>query len=540
MNSNNTIYDYIVIGSGFGGAVSAMRLSEKGYSVAVLEMGRKWENKDFPKSNWSIHKFLWLPAIKFLGIQKLDFFKEVFILSGTGVGGGSLVYANTHMVPPDTFFENVTWNKFNNWKEKLLPFYETAKFMLGTVNYKNYAQEDFILKEIAKEYNRESSFNGVNVGVYFGDNAIEKDPYFNGLGPARSGCTLCANCMVGCRYNAKNTLDKNYLYFAEKFGAIIFPETRVTKIEFINNEYYIHTEKTAAYFFKQRKVFKSKGIVVSAGVLGTLNLLLKQRNIHNTLPNLSNKLGENVRTNSESICGVGDTEKKLNNGIAITSVFNPDEHTHIEVVKYGNGSGLMGFLGGMAVGNASSKLQRTLKWLILMLKNPIKAIKILLNYRFPENGIILLVMQTIDNKMKLKLKKRWFGTILSFDNSSGNSKVPAYIDSGQKVMYKYAEKAKGTPMNAITEILFNMSTTAHIIGGCPMGENENEGVVNSEFKVFGYNNFYILDGSIIPCNLGVNPSLTITALSEYAMSKIPEKENNKNIPLKQQLENCLK
>jgi len=536
MQNTADTFDYIVIGSGFGGSVSAMRLSEKGYKVAVLEMGKRWRTEDFPKTNWLVHKFLWFPKLKFLGIQKLDFFKEVFILSGAGVGGGSLVYANTHMIPSDAFFENKAWSNFNSWKNVLMPYYDLAKRMLGTVNYTNFDKEDFLLKEIAKDYNKEDSFHGVNVGVYFGDTEMEKDPYFGGLGPMRKGCNHCANCMVGCRYHAKNTLDKNYLYFAEKWGTKIFSETKVCKIEYVNEEYIVHTENTSAWFFKNKRSFRAKGIVVSAGVLGTLDLLLKQKYIHKTLPNLSEKLGENVRTNSESICGVGDTAEKLNNGIAITSVFNPDEDTHVEVVKYGNGSGMMGLLGSLAVGNAATNWQRTLQWIWALISHPIKGIKIISNYKFPQHGIILLVMQTIENKMRLKLKKKLFGHTLSFDNSSQSGKVPAYIDSGQKVMYDYAKKAKGIPMNAITEIMFNMSTTAHIIGGCPMGNNVEDGVVDKHFSAFGYKNFYILDGSIIPCNLGVNPSLSITALSEYAMSNIAEKVNNTIVPLEKQIE----
>lgn len=529
------VFDYIVIGSGFGGSVSAMRLSEKGYKVAVVEMGKRWKADDFPKSNWNIRKFLWLPLLKCFGIQKLDFFRDVFILSGAGVGGGSLVYANTHMVPPDAFFQNNAWSHIKNWKDELMPFYDLAKFMLGTVTNRNFHREDKILQDIAREMNKENSFAGVNVGVYFGDMNIAKDPYFNGLGPERKGCVACANCMVGCKYNAKNTLDKNYLFFAEKFGAKVIAETKVTKIEWENNVYTIHTEQSTNWFFKNKKSIKSKGVVFSAGVLGTMDLLLKQKFHHKTLPNISDTLGYNVRTNSESICGVGNTKDKLNNGVAITSIFNPDEHTHIEIVKYGNGSGVMGLLGTLAVGNAKNNWFRTWKWIIAMLKNPINATKVLFNYKFPENAIILLVMQTLENSMQIIWKKTWRGGKIDFNNK-GHNQVPAYIESGQQVMYKYAEKSGGVALNAITEISMNMSTTAHIIGGCPMGNSSESGVVNEYFQVFGYPNMLVLDGSIIPCNLGVNPSLTITALSEYAMSKIPEKAGNRIVSLQEQMD----
>lgn len=529
------VFDYIVIGSGFGGSVSAMRLSEKGYRVAVVEMGKRWKADDFPKSNWNIRKFLWLPLLKCFGIQKLDFFRDVFILSGTGVGGGSLVYANTHMVPPDAFFQNNAWSHIKNWKDELMPFYDLAKFMLGTVTNRSFHREDKILQDIAREMNKENSFAGVNVGVYFGDINTSKDPYFKGLGPERNGCIACANCMVGCKYNAKNTLDKNYLFFAEKFGAKVIAETKVTKIEWENDVYTIHTEQSTNWFLKNKKSIKSKGVVFSAGVLGTMDLLLKQKFHHKTLPNISDMLGYNVRTNSESICGVGNTKDKLNNGVAITSIFNPDEHTHIEIVKYGNGSGAMGLLGTLAVGNAKNNWFRTWKWIIAMFKNPINATKVLFNYKFPENAIILLVMQTLENSMQIIWKKTWRGGKIDFNNK-GHNQVPAYIESGQQVMYKYAEKSGGVALNAITEISMNMSTTAHIIGGCPMGNTSESGVVNEYFQVFGYPNMLVLDGSIIPCNLGVNPSLTITALSEYAMSKIPEKAGNSIVSLQEQMD----
>jgi cholesterol oxidase len=525
MQDKQSSFDYVVIGSGFGGSVSAMRLSEKGYSVAVIEQGRDFKDKDFPKTNWNVKNYLWLPLLHFFGFQKMSVFKDVLILSGTGVGGGSLVYANTHMTPPDTFFSNPQWSRFNQWKTVLKPFYDKARFMLGSAPAPSDGPEDKVLKEIANDMGRGDSFHGVDVGVYFGDPKEKKDPYFKGQGPERSGCTLCAGCMVGCRFNAKNTLPKNYLYFAKKFGAKIFAQRKVDRIEYKDGEYLIHTFSMKFYPFKLgRKTFKSKGLVVSAGVLGTLKLLFDQKHVHKTLPNLSSTLGESVRTNSESLLGVvGPRGSKYNNGVAISSVFNPDDDTHIEIVKYPDKSSAMKLLAGPAV-DKGHPLYRLLQYSFSLFFHPVSFFKQYFGRNWATRSVILLVMQSLDNSMKMTLKRFPFRR-LSFDNKSGN-KVPAYIDIGQKVMYKYAEKIGGRPSNAFTEVSLNMSSTAHILGGLPMGEDAEEGVISPSFEVHHYPNMYVLDGSIIQGNLGVNPSLTITSLSEYAMSLVPAKEGN--------------
>ncbi len=526
------IYDYIIIGSGFGGSVSAMRLAEKGYSVLIIEKGKHYRNEDFPVTNWDFKKFFWAPLLNWRGFQKITFFRDTMILSGVGVGGGSLGYANTHMFPPDEFFNNPTWSHFRNWKKTLTPFYEKARQMLGTVTNKTFEKADKILQEVAEEMNRSSSFKGVDVGVYFGDKEIETDPYFNGLGPLRKGCTECAGCMVGCRHNAKNTLDKNYLYFAQKFGAEIIAERKAEKIEFKNGVYSVQTFSGISFFNKHEKTFFSKGLIVAGGVLGTMDLLLKQKYKYHSLSLLSEKLGENLRTNSEMLCGVTSEAEKLNHGVSISSVFNPDEHTHIEIVKYPDESNAMKAFATIATG-AGHPLVRTLKLFGNIFSKPLTFLKLLFEKKWATHSVIFLVMQSLDNSMKMVYKKFPFSHI-SIWNKKEN-RVPAYIDIGQKTMLRYAKKVNGIPQNAVTEILFNMSSTAHILGGCPMGRNENEGVVNEKFEVFNYQKMYVLDGSIIPCNLGVNPSLTITALSEYAMSLISEKEGSKNISLEQQM-----
>jgi cholesterol oxidase len=520
--SEEKIYDYIVIGSGFGGSVSAMRLSEKGYSVLVLEKGKKYENKDFPKTNWQLNKYLWIPLLRCFGFQKLTMFKEAFVLSGVGVGGGSLVYANTLLEPDDKFYQNPIWSDYKDWKQTLKPHYEKAKFMLGVTPVPKMYIADQAIREVAKELDKEISFEPVNVGVYFGDTQKEVDPYFKGHGPLRKGCIECAGCMVGCRHNAKNTLDKNYLWFAQKFGASILAETMVDKIEHSNGLYSVYTHKSTSWLGTGKNIFKSKGIVFSGGVLGTMELLLKQKYGLGTLPNVSDKLGHNIRTNSESLCGISDTAEKMNHGVAISSIFQADKDTHIEIVKFPDGSNAMKLLATIATGNASNGFVRTAKMLGNLIKHPTFYPKMLFGRNWSTNTIILLVMQTLDNSMRMVYKKGFFGGGINMVND-GPNKVPSYIETGQKVMHLFADMTKGKAGNALTEVIFNVSTTAHILGGIPMGKSKEDSVVDTNFQVHGYPNMIVCDGSIVPCNLGVNPSLTITALSEYAMAQIPIK-----------------
>ncbi|HKI44637.1 MAG TPA: GMC oxidoreductase [Balneolales bacterium] len=527
------IYDYIIIGSGFGGSVSAMRLSEKGYDILVLEKGKRLRANDFPKTNWNIRKYLWLSLLKCFGLQNITLFRQVFILSGVGVGGGSLVYANTHMFPPDAFFNNPVWSHYRDWKSTLAPFYKKARFMLGSTRFESPGIEDEALKAVATAMNRGPTFTPVDVGVYFGDPEKQVDPYFKGYGPERMGCIQCAGCMVGCRYNAKNTLDKNYLYFAEKNGALVMPETTAIRVEHRDGLYFVHTRKSTAWFVRRPQKFIARGIIFSGGVLGTLDLLLRQKYKLGTLTNLSDQLGENLRTNSESLCGSSAASTKLNNGVAITSVFSPDEHTNVQICKYPDGSGMMGRLATLAADHPTP-VNRFFKMIGVLFTHPGQLLRMLFNFNFAKNSVFLLIMQSLENAMRMKWKRGLLGGRMVIDNR-GQKRVPAYIPVGQEVMHRYSKEVGGISLNAIHEIMFNMSTTAHIIGGCPMGETKANGVINDRFEVYGYPNMYILDGSIIPCNLGVNPSLTITALSEYAMDQIPEKPGNTRKGLEERL-----
>ena len=528
------IFDYIVIGSGFGGSISAMRLAEKGYSVCVIEKGKRFRTKDFPKKNLNLFKYLWLPGLRMFGFQKLSFFKNASILTGIGVGGGSLVYANTLFYPPDEFFKANEWAGFSDWKKKLKPFYDRAAFMLGRTLYNKKNPEDLYLQEVAKDYNSLNTFTNVNVGVFLEDTEEEKDPYFNGLGPLRKSCTECAGCMVGCRENAKNTLDKNYLYFAEKFGARIIAESKVGKILFRNGIYSLETKSTTGFFNQNKSLLKTKGIVISGGTLGSMELLLKQKFKYKSLPHLSDKLGYNIRTNSETLCAVSGAKEKLNNGLAITSVFNPDPHTHIEIVKYPDGSNAMKSFFGLAVKGATIPLFRTFKLAGKTIINPINFLKILFNFKWSTNAVIFLVMQSYNNSMRVFWEKNWLGGALKIKNK-GDQKVPAYIGIGQDVMEYFAKKVRGIAQNNLLEVFFDRPTTAHILGGSPMGKNKDDGLINERFEVFDYPNMYILDGSVLQSNPGVNPSFSISSIAEYAMSLIPEKEGNTNIMLDHQI-----
>lgn len=516
------VYDYIVIGSGFGGSVASLRLAEKGYKVLTLEQGRRFNPEDFPRTNWNLPKYLWVPSLRLFGFQKLSFYTTASILSGTGVGGGSLVYANTLYTPPEKFFQNISWARFGDWKKILEPFYDRASFMLGRKKYNKLNPEDLVLEEISREMNAHNTFETVHVGVNLDGSSEGSDPYFNGVGPVRKVCTECGGCMVGCRENAKNTLDRNYLWFAEKLGLELIPETKVVRISFSDGLYTIETRKITS-FFRKKRTFSSKGIVIAAGTLGTLELLLKQKYKYKTLTKLSDKLGHELRTNAETLSAVSGAREKLNNGLAITSVFHPDDKTHVEIVKYPDNSNAMKWFFGLSAEGASTAAGRTLKLIAKTVSHPARFLRTFFNFRWSTKMVIFLAMQSVDNAMRMKWKKTIFGGKMKIDNS-GQKKVPAYIPIGQEVMERYALKVNGVAQNILLEVLFNRPTTAHILGGCPMSDSTENGVVDKNLRVHGYPDMYITDGSVIQGNIGVNPSYTITAMAEYAMSHIQQKE----------------
>lgn len=518
MDNSADIFDYIVIGSGFGGSVSAMRLSEKGYKVLVIEQGKRFKETDFPKSDWNLRKYLWLPALGWHGIMKLNFFRPVFILSGTGVGGGSLVYAATLLRPSEKFFKNSCWPGNIDWETALKPYYDTAEKMLGVTPYTAFSTDDILLKEVAGEMQVGHTFRGVNTGIFLDDKVPLSDPYFNGDGPPRKACNGCAGCMTGCREGAKNTLDKNYLYFAEKAGTIVKELTKAFKIEFKSGIYKVHTRRTGS--FSHKKIFQSRGLIVSCSVLGTIELLLKQKMVYKTLPDLSPTLGTNVRTNSESLSGVVNSPYKLNNGPAITSLFQPDEDTTVQVVKFNDASGGVTHLAGFAT-DGHKPLIRFFNFILYSFAHPLKVLRVFFRMRWCRNSVVVMVMQVNNSSLVINLRKTLLGNRLRFKQSLSN--IPSYIPKGQEFLRRFAIKTKSIPMNCITELLFNKATTAHIIGGCPMGETAETSVTDSSLQVHNYPGMYVIDSSVIPGNLGVNPSLTITAMAEYAMDNIPPK-----------------
>ncbi len=515
-------YDYIIIGSGFGGSVSALRLSEKGYKVSVIEQGKAYKSKDFPKTNWNLRKWLWIPSLKLFGIQKLTFLRHVNILSGVGVGGGSLVYANTLPKPKSPFFNHGSWNGLDNWEKKLAPFYNQAWKMLGAAENPYLAPADLSLQKIAKEINK--PFEPAKVAVFFGQkNKTVKDPYFNGKGPERTGCIFCAACMTGCRHNAKNTLDKNYLYLAQKLGAEILAEHKVVDIipngENGKNGYEVIYKKSTSYF-SSKKSIKTTGIIFSGGVLGTVPLLLNLKK--NRLPNLSNLVGKLVRTNNESLTlntiYKGEYVDKISDGIAIGSILSIDENSHIEPVRYGKGSGFWSTV-MVPVINEPNFVIRLFKLIYQILITLPKRLKIAFTKDFANNTAILLFMQHLEST--IQLKKGLFGLKSSVNKVA--KKPTAFIPEALNFAKKYAKKIGALPQVMIAESFTGFPSTAHILGGACMGANDTKGVIDKNNKVFNYHNMYVFDGAMISANPGVNPSLTITAITEYGMSKIEPK-----------------
>lgn len=520
-------FDYLIVGSGFGGSVSALRLVEKGYRVGVIERGRRWQTKDFPRTNWNIPKYLWAPKFFCFGIQAITLLRDVMVLHGAGVGGGSLVYANTLLVPPDRVFEDPRWRLLGNWKEDLAEHYATAQRMLGVTTARCQTETDHMLLELARDMGREETYHNTEVGVYFGTpGETVPDPYFGGEGPERTGCIECGGCMVGCPHNAKNSLDKNYLYLAERGGATIIPETEVLDIrELDGGGYEIETRKITDWVFKRRRTFRCRGVVMSGGVLGTVPLLLKCRE-RGSLPRISEKLGDFVRTNSEALLGAVARSKDVNysRGIAIASGFKLDEDTNVEMVRYGKGQDFMSLLTTLLVGGGPP-WPRPLRFIATALRHPWTFLRFVSPFNWAHRTGILLVMQSLPNYMSLKRRRRWYWPFSKKVDSAWDSgeKVPKYFPEANALAERLAEKMDGDAVSSLPEVVLNLTSTAHILGGCPMGKDETEGVIDKYGRLYGYDNFYVADGSVIPVNLSVNPSLTITALSEWIMSHVPER-----------------
>lgn len=533
--TNEFDFDFIVIGSGFGGSVCAHRLVEKGYRVAVMEMGRRWTPSTLPQSSWSLHRWLWRPKLGLRGFFNMRFFRHATIFHGCAVGGGSITYACTLLTPPDKVWESGSWTGLANWQLEMPQHYATAARMLGATENRILGPADLLLRRTAEAANCGHTFYRTYVGIFEPEegkpgNGTFPDPYFGGEGPTRTTCIGCGGCMMGCRFGAKNTLDLGYLYLAEKHGAKIFPETQVTNVRPLtgaddgSNGYEIRTVQSTTWIRKHPRRFTSRGVVFAASSLGTMELLFRLRET-NSLPGLSSQLGKHVRTNSESLIGarMPGYHEDLSCGIAIGSGVYIDEHTHIEAVRYPSGSDAMGVLTTILT-NGRPGPRRIGMWLrnifASFIRHPLRTIRVLQPYGWAREFVILLCMQALDGEIEMRWQRPWFWPFRRFLVSRGE-KVPTYIPRANAFAEKFAQVAGGFPMSMLPEILFDIPGTAHCIGGCVIADCPTNGVVDSRHRAFGYKNMYICDGSVVAANLGVNPSLTITALAERAMTFIP-------------------
>ena len=523
MNSNERNFDVLIIGSGFGGSVSALRLTEKGYKVAVLEAGRRFEDQDFPKTSWRIRKFLYFPKLGLKGIQRIHFLPDVLVLAGAGVGGGSLVYANTLYIPPDSYFEDKQWRHITNWKSELLPWYDQAARMLGVVENPYFSPSDRVMKEAAIEMGVGHTFKMAPLGVYFGDGPGRSapDPFFGGKGPERTGCLQCGACMSGCRNNAKNTLPKNYLGLAENNGARIFAEHTVTKIEEQSDGSWRVTAKKSSAWFGRSRVFTAREVIVAAGTYNTQKLLHSMKEF-GTLPKISKMLGKLSRTNSESLTGalMPNTDIDFSQGSAITSSFFPDETTHVEPVRYGVGSNLMGMIQTIMTDGLNPKVRRH-QWIRTLLRHPRLLLRFIDVRKWSQRTVIALVMQNVESSLSVSSKRGLFGWRLTSKNDSLTPNA-TYIPAANEVVRKIAAKHGGVPGGHIGDLI-GAPFTAHFVGGCVIGDSPKTGVIDPYHRVWNYPTLHIVDGSSVTANLGVNPSLTITAQAERAMSMWPNR-----------------
>jgi cholesterol oxidase len=525
-------YDVVVIGSGFGGSVSALRLTEKGYRVLVLEAGRRFEDADFAKTSWRMRKFLWMPQIGCYGIQRIDKLKDVLILSGAGVGGGSLVYANTLYEPLEPFYRDPAWGHITDWRRELAPYYDQAKRMLGVTVYPYESPADRVVKQVAEQMGVGGTFHHTPVGVLFGEpgETIE-DPYFGGAGPDRNACLNCGECMTGCRHNAKNTLVKNYLYLAEKGGCEVRAMTTVTDVRPLaadgsgEDGYEIETRRTNRRFRPHQRI-RAREVVFAASTMGTQKLLHRMRDT-GQLPHVSDRLGMLTRTNSEALLGAlaDDREVDYSEGVAITSSFHPDEHTHVEPTRYGKGSNAMALMQTVLT-DGSGDTPRWRVWLREMWRQKSRVFKLYDLLHWSERTVIALVMQTHDNSITTYTRPTILGRITGrrrlTSRQGHGAPNPSFIAEGHEAVQRMADVMGGTPGGTIGEP-FDVPLTAHFMGGCTIGDSPETGVIDPYHRLFGHDGLHVVDGSAISANLGVNPSLTITAQAERAMSFWPNR-----------------
>ena len=524
MAKKNREFDVVVIGSGFGGSVAALRLAEKGYRVAVIEAGRRFEDKDFPKTSWRLSKFLYAPRLGLRGIQRIHVLPDVLILAGAGVGGGSLVYANTLYMPPDSYFQDKQWADITDWKSELSPWYDQASRVLGVAENPYLSPSDEAMRDVAEQMGVGKSFKMAPLGVHFGSGAgvLEADPYFGGVGPDRHGCQQCGGCMTGCRFNAKNTLPKNYLGLAEKAGVEVFPELTVERFEELSGGLWKISARKSSAWFGSKEVFFAKELVLAAGTYNTQKLLHRMRD-NGLLPKISQSLGKLSRTNSEALTGAimpRNSEIDFSKGAAITSSFFPDANTHVEPVRYGKGSNFMGLLQTLMTDGSGAKERRNL-WIRSAIKNPALLLKIFDVRRWSQRTVIALVMQNVDSSIKVSSKKGIFGWRLTSKNDSDKPNA-TYIPAANEVARRIADKYGGVAGGHVGDLI-SAPFTAHFVGGCVIGKNDSEGVIDPYHRVWNYPSLHIVDGSALTANLGVNPSLTITAQAERAFSLWPNK-----------------
>ena len=523
-------YDFAIIGSGFGGSVSALRLAQKGYKVVVLEQGKQVTSSDMEQAGKGIRKLLWMPGFRLRGFFTQNFFRHMNMVGGAGVGGGSIVYAAVLLQPKGEFYTDPSWSNLNNnWKKELAPHYKTASKMLGVKKNPSFDIMDSYLEKTAKKMKAGKTFGPTQNGIYFGTSEVTKtDPYFNGMGPARTGCHLCGECLTGCRFGSKNTLDLNYLYLAQKHGATILPHHKVTKILTQKDGSYLLKSKDPTRSFSKNPPMRAKKVIVAAGVIGTLELLFKCRKSKKMLPNVSKQLGTVVRTNSEAIVGAFSKDRKLDltKGTTISSDFYPDKNTHITQNRFPKGYTFMKWYSGPLV-DSPNPFIRAVKTIGLFILQFYKYLRIWFARDWHKRMTVLTVMQDLNNQLSMKYSRSIFTLFLTKKLKTKKIKgkeAPAYLPVANEAARKLAEVMEGTPVNVVMESILNQSTTAHILGGCHMGTSHEDGVIGTNHEVFGHPGLYIVDGASVSANVGVNPSLTITAMAERAMSLIPNKK----------------